>query len=193
WGLAKVWDMEDDDDVERFVRSGIQQQNSGRLTGQGDVQGTPFYMSPEQARETGDVDGRTDIYNMGIILCEILTKQSYMSGRNFQEIKRKILEDPVRSPGDIIGKSAVAPELDAICLKALLKDPKDRYATMDDFVNDIRAYMLGKPISVYQPPPLQRLLNSGSRRTFNISSAMWMILGVLCCLIVQLLWRLTFG
>ncbi|MCA9083756.1 MAG: serine/threonine protein kinase [Planctomycetaceae bacterium] len=190
WGLAKVWDMEETDDLERFVRSGQQQQVSGRLTGRGDVQGTPFYMSPEQVRETGDVDARTDVYNMGIILFEILTNQSFMSGKNFNEIKRKILEDPVRSPGDTIGRSKVPPELDAICLKALLKDPKDRYATMEAFVDDIRAYLLGKPVSVYKSPPLARLLNSSSRRTFNISSFLWMTFGALGILILQLLWKL---
>lgn len=45
-------------------------------------------MSPEQAVETGNVDERSDIFNMGVILFEVLTGQSFMSGRNFREIRK---------------------------------------------------------------------------------------------------------
>lgn len=187
WGLAKVWDMPDNDEIEQLVRSG-QQQISGRLTGRGDVQGTPFYMSPEQARETGDVDGRTDIYNMGIILFEMLTNQSFMSGRNFKEIKRKILEDPVRSPADILPRGKVPAALNAICLKALLKDPQDRYEKMTDLVDDLRNYLIGKEVSVYSQPLLTRLLRAENRKTFNASSTLWMLIGALICILCQVLW-----
>lgn len=188
WGLAKVWDMEDNDEIEKLVRSG-QQQISGRLTGRGDVQGTPFYMSPEQARETGNVDERTDVYSMGIILFEILTNQSFMSGRNFKEIKRKILEDPVRAPADVLPRGAVHPALNAICLKALLKDPVDRYGSMDELVDDIRNHLLGHPVSVYKAPPFVSWLRSSNEKAVNLSSAFWVGVGILLCVIVQLSWQ----
>ncbi len=187
WGLAKVWNMEDNDEIDQLLRSG-QQQISGRLTGRGDVQGTPFYMSPEQARETSDVDGRSDIYNMGIILYEILTNQSFMSGRNFKEIKRKILDDPVRAPADVLPRNAVPPELNAICRKALLKDPQDRYSCMDQLTDDIRAYLLFKPVSVYKMPALIQLLRASSRRSFSLSSALWLLIGASICIVAQLVW-----
>lgn len=189
WGLAKVRDMHDNDEIEQLVRNG-QKRVSGRLTGLGDVQGTPFYMSPEQARETGDVDGRTDIYNLGIILFEVLTNQSFMSGRNFKEIKRKILEDPVRSPADVMPGSKIHPELNAICLKALLKDPLDRYANIDQMASDLRAHLLGQPVSVCRTPPLVRLLRAGRRNVFDVSTAFWMLAGVLICIIFQLTWKM---
>lgn len=189
WGLAKVWDMDETDEVEQLLRSG-QQQVPGRLTGRGDVQGTPFYMSPEQARETGDVDARTDIYNMGIILFEILTNKSFMSGRNFKEIKRKILEDPVRSPADVMPRGAIHPELNAICLKALLKDPQDRYASMDQMVSDLRAHLLGQPVSVCKTSPLARVLMARHRNVFDVTSAFWMGFGILLCFIFQVIWSL---
>ena len=148
WGLAKVWDQQEGDEVEQLVRSG-QQQVSGRLTGRGDVQGTPFYMSPEQARETGDVDERTDIYNIGIVLFETLTNQSFMSGRNFKEIKKKILNDPVRTPLDVVGK--VPKALNAVCEKALQKDPQDRYQSMTEFVDDLKNYLMKQQVSAYTP------------------------------------------
>lgn len=186
WGLAKVWDMEDNDAVEQLARSG-RREVQGRLTGRGDVQGTPFYMSPEQARETGDVDHRTDIYNMGIILFEILTGDSYMSGRNFREIKRKILEDPIRVPKDCA--SGVSPELNAICVKALQKEPGDRYATMSEFVEDLRAVLLGRPVSVFTPPLLRKVLEWRSEKLVSTASLLWFLCGMLFCLALQLLAR----
>ncbi|HRA89770.1 MAG TPA: serine/threonine-protein kinase, partial [Planctomycetaceae bacterium] len=151
WGLAKVWDMDDDDDVDQLIRSG-KQVMSGRLTGRGDVQGTPFYMSPEQAVETADVDERTDIYSMGIILFEVLTGESFMSGKNFKEIKRKLLESPVREPMRVAPKRKISPELNAICVKALQQKPADRYLKMSQFFEDLRAAMLGNTVSVYSEP-----------------------------------------
>ena len=184
WGLAKVWDMDEIDDIEELVLSD-QKQVSGRLTGRGDVQGTPFYMSPEQARETSDVDRRTDIYNMGIMLFEILTNRSFMSGRNFKEIKRKILEDPVLSPADVMPRGKVPPDLNAICLKALLKNPDDRYSSMDLFVTDLRNHLLGRPVSVYKTSPLVGWLTAGSKRPISRNSIFWMAVGVVGCLFFQ--------
>lgn len=190
WGLAKVEDLRDDDEIEQLVRSG-QKEIPGRLTGRGDVQGTPFYMSPEQAKETADVDGRTDIYNMGIILFELMTGESLMSGRNFREIKRKILEDPVRSPADVTDRGAVDPELNAICLKALMKDPSDRYQKIDELTADLRAYLLGQPVSVVSEPPLIRWLRRGNRKAFHSGSLVYIALGGMLCALIQLIWHLV--
>lgn len=187
WGLAKVTTLEDNEEIEQLVRSG-QQEVSGRLTGRGDVQGTPFYMSPEQARETASVDRRTDIYNMGILLFEILTNHSYMSGRNFKEIKRKILEDPVRRPVDVAPENGISPELNAICVKALLKDPNDRYPDMESFVQDLRNHLLGKSVSVMPLSLLARMLRSSSRRVFNTSSAFWLAMGAACGFMAHLIY-----
>lgn len=188
WGLAKVWDLEDDE-VDRLIRSG-QQTMSGRLTGRGDVQGTPFYMSPEQAVETGDVDERTDIYNMGIILFETLTGESYMSGKNFKEIKRKLLEDPVREPAKVAPQKKISPELNAICLKALQRSAADRYPAMEQLSSDLRAAMLGNPVSVYNEPAVGRLLKWRDRKVLSAASLIWMLAGAVLCIAVQFLFSL---
>lgn len=189
WGLAKVWDMADDDDVDRLIRSG-QQRIAGRLTGKGDVQGTPYYMSPEQSTETGDVDERTDIYNMGIILFEILTGESYMSGRNFKEIQRKILEDPVREPRKVCPKKNIPRELNAICVKALQKEPKDRYPLMSAMVDDLRAFLLNNEVSVYSEPKWMRVLKFRDKKVFSATSLLWLTLGILLSIFFQLGWFL---
>ena len=190
WGLAKVWDMEDDEDVDRLIRSG-QQAMSGRLTGRGDVQGTPFYMSPEQAVETGDVNERTDIYNMGIILFEVLTGESYMSGKNFKEIKRKLQEDPVREPRAVAPLKKIPAELNAICMKALQRSVTDRYQKMFEFSEDLRAALLGNPVSVYHEPIWGRVLKWRDRKVFSAASLIWMLAGAMLCFGVQLLVRLV--
>jgi serine/threonine-protein kinase len=192
WGLAKVWDMHDDDEVDKLIRSG-QQTIPGRLTGRGDVQGTPFYMSPEQAIETGDVDARTDIYNMGIILFEVLTGESYMSGKSFKEIKRKLQEDPVREPIEVARKKRrIPPELNAICVRALQRRPQDRYQKMSEMSRDLRAAMLNNPVSVYQEPFYQRALKFRNNKVLSGAALIWMATGVLLCVIVQAaIWALT--
>ena len=185
WGLAKVWDMDDNDDVDSLIRSG-QQTISGRLTGRGDVQGTPFYMSPEQAVETGDVDERTDVYNMGIILFEVLTGESYMSGKNFKEIKRKLQEDPAREPVAAAPMKKISPELNAICLKALKRSPAERYQKMSEFVDDLLAALLGNPVSVYPEPIYGRILKWRDRKVFSTASLIWMLAGAVLSLGMQL-------
>jgi len=191
WGLAKVWDMKDDEDVSQLIRSG-QQTIPGRLTGRGDVQGTPFYMSPEQAVETGDVDERSDIYNMGIILFEVLTGESYMSGKSFKEIKRKLQEDPVREPVAVAPRKKIPPELNAICVKALQRSPQDRYQKMADMSRDLEAALRSNPVSVYQEPVLKRVLKFSDKKIFSTASLIWMLAGIALSVIVQLLVRVLF-
>ncbi|MDA1230975.1 MAG: serine/threonine-protein kinase [Planctomycetota bacterium] len=189
WGLAKVWDMTDNDDVDQLIRSG-KQVISGRLTGRGDVQGTPFYMSPEQAVETGDVDERSDVYSMGIILFEVLTGDSYMSGKNFKEIKRKLLEGPVREPDKVAPKKKISPELNAICTKALQRQPADRYPKMSILVDDLRAALLGNPVSVYQEPVLATMLKWRDRKVFSVASVIWMLAGAGILAALEVLFKL---
>jgi len=189
WGLAKVSTMQDNDEVDQLLRSG-QQNIPGRLTNRGDVQGTPFYMSPEQAVETGDVDERSDIFNMGIILFEVLTSESYISGRNFREIRRGLQEDPVRSPRSTAPKKQIPPELDAICVKALQKNPADRYQRMADFENDLRAWLCGTPVSVYKPSFASQLLKWRNHKVLCSASLLWMLIGAALCVAIQVVVRL---
>jgi serine/threonine-protein kinase len=187
WGLAKVSSMKDNDEVDQLLRSG-QQNIPGRLTGRGDVQGTPFYMSPEQAVETGDVDERSDIFNMGVILFEVLTNESYISGRNFREIRRRLQEEPPRSPRRAAPKKPIPPELDAICLKALQTLPADRYQKMSQLENDLRAWLCGTPVSVYHEPAWRSVLKWRGNKVVGAASLLWMAMGVLLCVVLQVLW-----
>ena len=186
WGLAKVSSFDDTYNAAaaRTLRSG-QQNIPGRLTGPGDVQGTPFYMSPEQAVETGDVDERSDIYNMGIILFEVLTNESYMSGKSFKEIKRKLLEDPTREPMRVTPKKPISREFNAVSVKALQKNAADRYQTMHAFVDDLRGAHTGTGVSVYHEPRLVRMMRPGSRIALAVATFIWMLSGAAALTLVQ--------
>ncbi len=117
------------------------------LTRPGKRYGTPLYMSPEQAR--GDeVDERTDVFNVGSILYEMLALKNLVWGQTVEEVLEQVLERPTPKPSDEAPWWREVPdELEAICLKALEKDPAGRYASMEDLAEDLIAYRANEPVS----------------------------------------------
>src|SRR6266481_8702358 len=97
-------------------------------------------MSPEQAlAQRVLVDQRTDIYSLGASLYELLTLEPVFSGHDRQELLRQIaFEDP--KPPRRLNK-AIPPELETIVLKAVEKNPADRYATAQDLGDDLERYL----------------------------------------------------
>jgi serine/threonine protein kinase len=101
------------------------------------VSGTPVYMAPEQARgETHLLDGRTDIWALGVILYELLTKRKPFFGRDSQEVFKEICE---REPKPL---RQLAPQVDRtlerIVQTCLQKDPAERYSSATDLLEDLR-------------------------------------------------------
>src|SRR5207248_1474891 len=103
-------------------------QSDAQLTMSGDLLGTLRYMSPEQAlAKRVTVDHRTDVYSLGATLYELLTLEPAFGGDDRQELLRQIaFEEPGR-PRRL--NRAVPAELETVVLKALEKNPADRYAT----------------------------------------------------------------
>ena len=103
----------------------------------GVVAGTPHYMSPEQAAGTAHrIDGRTDVYSLGVVLYEMLTGRLPFRATDRQELLRQVRDDEPQPPRQLVGD--IPPELGRACLKALAKRQEDRYFTAGDFAADLR-------------------------------------------------------
>ncbi len=112
----------------------------------GSVFGTPAYMSPEQARgRTREIDHRSDIYSMGVILYEIATGERPFEGNTvFDTIQAVVNQDP-RQPREVSPR--IAPDLNTIILKCLEKEPASRYQCMRDLAADLERFLAGDAIS----------------------------------------------
>ncbi|MEZ4363408.1 MAG: serine/threonine-protein kinase [Kofleriaceae bacterium] len=106
-------------------------QPGSRRTRTGIVMGTPAYMSPEQCDGRGQVDHRTDVYALGIVLYEMLTGRVPFLGEGYGEVLVQHLTQPPARPSQF---RMMPPHVEAVVLKALEKRPDLRYPTMDDMM-----------------------------------------------------------
>jgi len=113
--------------------TGLEQERaSSDLTAERSVLGTPFYMSPEQVRDAKAVDLRTDIWSLGLILHELLSGSPAFEGSSLPGLCAAIAADP---PAALrLKRSEVPPEIEAIVLKCLEKDPARRIQTARELV-----------------------------------------------------------
>src|SRR6516165_5421109 len=109
-------------------------------------------MSPEQAlAQRVDVDHRTDIYSLGVTLYELLTLEPVFAGSDRRELLRQIAFEEPRRPRQV--NKAVPRELETIVLKALEKNPDERYPTAKELADDLERFLKDEPIRA-RPPSL---------------------------------------
>jgi serine/threonine protein kinase len=132
-----------------------QVQSNSRLTMTGDLVGTLRYMSPEQALgKRVVIDHRTDVYSLGATLYELLTLRPAYDGNDRQELLRQIaFEEPSHLRRL---NRAIPAELETIVLKAMEKNPADRYATAQELADDLRRFLDDRPIRARRPTLAQR-------------------------------------
>src|SRR6516225_4652547 len=120
----------------------------------GTVFGTPKYMSPEQAAGAAHrIDGRTDVYSLGVVLYEMLTGRVPFRAAHLQELLRQVRDDEPQPPRQLVGD--IPPELGRACLKALAKRQEDRYSTAADFAADLRRVLpMGAGVLDARPLPV---------------------------------------
>jgi predicted Ser/Thr protein kinase len=122
------------------------------LTASGMIVGTPAYMSPEQAEAREEVGPSTDQWALGVMLYEILAGRLPFQGESAVEVLMKTVKEPVVPPTRILrGKGAVDERLERLCMRALRKDPAERFPSVKAFADGLGAWL--KSGSAPKPAP----------------------------------------
>ena len=123
---------------------GIARSGASQMTEAGSIVGTAQYLSPEQARGK-PVDQRSDLYSVGIVLYEMLTGTVPFTGDAAVEIAMKHLSNIPDPPST--RREGISPDLDAVVMRALAKDPEQRYASADEMDADLARVARGVAVS----------------------------------------------
>ena len=137
---------------------GIARAGASQMTEVGSIMGTAQYLSPEQARGA-PVTAASDLYSVGIVLYEMLTGQVPFSGDSAIEIAMKHLNETPRPPSSL--RPELTPELDQVVLRALAKNPEDRYQASEEFSADLDRVEAGIPIAPETSAAATAILSGG--------------------------------
>jgi len=141
----------------KILDFGLAHQADGgqRLTLAGEIMGTPDYFSPEQSRADPSLDARSDIFSLGIILYQLLTGTLPFRAEKLSDQMRSICEQDPVLPRRI--NTSIPGELQNVCLKALEKNPGDRYQTAREMADDLARYLAGEPVQA-SPTSYSRIM-----------------------------------
>lgn len=176
WGLAKILGSPSLSSPE-LMEEDEKENADFSLTPVGRHYGTPMYMSPEIARGDSDLDHRTDIFSLGIMLFEILTHRFLIEGEDFVEIKKKLLEKPFPLPREIAPEKSIPKDLQAICIKALKRNKVERYPSVTELLADLQRFRHDEEVSVYWYSGWEKLTRWNHRHAYSILSILSALAG----------------
>ena len=143
-------------------------ETQGSISHSGELQGTPHYMSPEQALMRRHlVDHRTDLYSLGVVLYELLTLERPFKGRTSAQVLNAIINYEPRPIRSIYPR--VSRDIEAVCAQAMAKDRAARYASAAQLVEDLNAILtLAAPVHARPLGPWQRLARFAKRHRLKL-------------------------
>ncbi len=171
WGLAKPFECGRGAEISSEDRLAPTWSGPTEETQLGQTVGTPAYMSPEQAAGRWDVVGpASDLYSLGATLYTILSGQMPFPGGSVAEVLDKVQQgEPLRLRQ--LHKQ-IPRALEAVCLKAMARQPEERYATPLELAVDLEHWLAGEPVSAWREPWAQRMRRwLGRHRTLMTAAA----------------------
>jgi eukaryotic-like serine/threonine-protein kinase len=169
WGLAKL--LGEPAAGGGAPPAGVAAAAEAGQTAAGQVLGTPAYMAPEQAQgRLNLIDARTDVYGLGAVLFEVLTGRPPRQGKDTEELLRAARERPAPRPREL--DRSVQPALDAVCARAMAREPGDRYAAAAELAEEVRRFLAGEPVRAWPEPWAVRARRwAGRHRTLVTAAA----------------------
>lgn len=135
---------------------------AAKMTATGNILGTPAYMSPEQIQGMSYLDGRSDIYSLGVCLYEMLTGKPPFRGNNLAEIFDQILKQNPLSPHQLFPEK-IPQSLSYITQKAMSKSVEDRYQSAEEMAEQLRRFLRDLPITISTPKILLPYIKKNCR------------------------------
>ena len=171
WGLAKSVDGPEERPADR-VEQPLRPSSGSRLdpTQAGSALGTPAYMSPEQANGRLDLLGpRSDVYCLGATLYHLLTGHAPCEGDQLGEVIQNVVSGAIPRPRSV--NPRIAPALEAVCLKALVLRPEDRYETAEALKADVERWLADEPVTARRDPLGARAARWARRHKSGVTAA----------------------
>jgi tetratricopeptide (TPR) repeat protein len=174
WGLARLLGQADGD-----LGGPVVEADSGASeTVQGQVLGTPAYMAPEQAEGRLDLLSQTtDVYGLGAMLYAILTGRPPFAGGETATLLRQVIHDEPARPRSV--QADVPAALEAVCLKALARQPQDRYASAKDLAAEVQRWLADEPVQAWREPWTARAARwARQRRPLVVGTVVFLLCAV---------------